>query len=497
MPQTPKPEKKSSRPSPDFLPSPLDIVVQEGTVISADDERINGAIVVRQGVVAVETDKDTPDGIKTVVIDQVEAGEYFFEHLLFGFKDDAILKLRFRALKRTTIMVVTRDMLMRDPRRVAQICGVMLRTKNRELDRWRRREFQRRQEEHPETQALKTLNQELAENLETSQLENHNLQTRVDRLAKESRIFTSALDEAARENQELWRYVRTLERKAIEQEEQLKALEHKIETLRCVDAALAFNELTAETLKAQEATASAVKAEHDMQRRLTLMQRGFELLSTENPHLKMSMSVMLLLLGEEPENLPPSEEFAEPASAPPPSTDELDQVFEAMPISVPTPTAHAPPARRPQGLSTRITVPPSAKADVPARVPRPAPQRESLPEITFDSVELDTSLSDIVAAENLRTVQPTLLDPFEAAVQPAPAIIMVPTPSSRLDDATANPNVTRTWGAVRIEPPPEDDGDGNFAAVRDDGIFATPQVTQPYDVSAFRKSGQNKKDGHE
>lgn len=553
MPDTPKPSPRlienDNQARPGFKPSRLDIVIHKGTAINPNDPRINGAVVVRQGAFSIEVDIDTDDGIKTKSIDNVEAGDYFFEHLLFGFSDESVRGLRYRAQDRSVIMVLSKRQMFGNPEGVFEICGTMLRAKNREVDRLRQRVYNRQAPQEAEAEitdslaltALKNASEELAQDLEAAALENRSLQDQLDRQTDELTRTRSALSEASEENQELWRYVRTLEGKALAQEKQITSLTGKISILECEDAKKAFRELTAEILRAQEATESAKRVERDAERRLNLMQRGFELLSSENPKIKMSVTVMLLLLGEEPTNLPPSPEFDARKTERDPSADELDQVFEDMSVSMPASSAKPLPERRPQGLSSRVTVPPQAKPSVdkqaaatmrakpnsPISVPRPNPTvirppaarlpdrqgnknvvpkpattRDSMPEIFYGQEEANTDVRKLMREAGIPVRQPTLLDPYELGQsspgfpdeepQTAPASTSA-TQTAPPGDATADPNQTRTWG-VAVIPKPEEAGDEtSYEWVGDEDLW--PQVTRPFDVSEYRRDEKNKKDG--
>ncbi len=509
MPNTPRPEATCTRKSPSastgLKPSGLDIVIQEGTIVSPDDPRINGAVVVRSGSFSVEMDVETPQGgLQTLMVEHVEAGEYFFEHLLFGIKEENSLGLRYRARKRSTIIVVTSDMI-RSPDKIYTVCGMILRLKNRELDRHRRRMLGRQSRETELLAAiatLKSVSEKAAREADALRHENSSLQDQILELSQEQERTSSVLNENAEENRQLWDQVRMHEGRAVRQDKEIAMLKTKIATLEYEDAGRAFQELTNEILRAQEATQSIKQREIELDKRLNLMQRGIELLSKENPELWLSSDAMQMLLGEEPQPKP------KPKPLP---ADEFDRIFDENPQPIP-PKSPAVQQRRPQGLSARITNPPPPSI---RRAPRPKAPAQSAspkalpiacppalnrrdtsgPEIHFAQEEASSEVAQLVKVLEPRRLA-TLVDPLEAmpdgdmeetGLKPTICLPINGLPSaatSQVPDKEAehvpDSGVTRTWDQI-LDHPAHDNSD-EFFDMDDDEDEYGPRVTQPYQL---------------
>jgi CRP-like cAMP-binding protein len=138
------------------------------------------------------------------------------------------------------------------------------------------------------------------------------------------------LEETSKENLAFTRYYRKLESMVEERDREIEKLKRQIRTLSSQDdPRIAFRTLTDEILKAQEATASAKQAQKQAEMRMVQMHRAIELLSKDNPNLKLSDIVMLMLMGEEPEDLPPLAKSVD---------DEIDAVFREAGDSLPPPS---------------------------------------------------------------------------------------------------------------------------------------------------------------
>lgn len=141
---------------------------------------------------------------------------------------------------------------------------------------------------------------------------------------------SSILEETSAKNQELWMYVRTLERKVEGLMNDVERLEADLQTLSQNDSTQASHELHSEILRMRETTAASKKAREESDHRLKQMQVAFEQLCKDNPRLVLSEDVMKLLTGEDPN-------ITRPDSRRSGFLDDLDVVFDEAGDSLPPP----------------------------------------------------------------------------------------------------------------------------------------------------------------
>ncbi len=297
-----KPSFKRDTPAVEaFQKGAFDTIYPEGEIISIDPEE-NACFVVRQGSVAAEMLVPAPDGHKKIELDNIEAGEYFNIHALFGFKLENQIDLRYRAQCRTIVMRVTLDMLPKDPQKLSIILRSFMQTAARREDKLRQLTgyaIQRAEEKKSDRkngdilfmQSLREEVEELGKRLKTIENTNAILRRAKQALEAETRSAKEALNLERRTRQALEKRVSEL----------TKILATRDKTISQSKFPAASYLLESRELQDLEAHAKRFReaAEHfeDLAKK---MHRAVELMAEDNPNMYLSNDVMMLLTGEEP-----------------------------------------------------------------------------------------------------------------------------------------------------------------------------------------------------
>jgi len=300
-----------------FQPSRYDEIYPAGEIINVDaNER--AAYIVRQGSLEVEMQISTPQGLKHVQLGTIEAGEYFSIHTMFGFPAEDDMRLQYRAQSQVIIMPVTLGMLPRENDKLRIIFRSFMQTAARQEAKLRKLAayaLQRAEDRRIEKSGINPkLLDTMREDLEEKERELSSLRQRLQESVS-SRLMPQHDTESIRlKHLKLQQEYEALNLRFIELQNKNNALSQALKIVQDENHNLAqkirrhTNPPSVDASRFPSASRLLVSDElhkleseaRHFQELSRKMHRAMELLSEDNPGLKISEDVIHLLVGEEP-----------------------------------------------------------------------------------------------------------------------------------------------------------------------------------------------------